>query len=327
MLLRLMDDLIDLSHGDLNELRLAAAEFSPREMLNSVIESVEKDASLKGIALCVELGKNIPLSAIGDAGRLKQILSNLIANALKFTHQGEIRVKMRGEPVENQTVSLEFAIEDTGIGIVADKLGDIFEPFSQAEEFVTARYGGSGLGLTISRQLVRQMGGHIDVQSSPGTGSILRFTVRLGVPGSQAPPVAASGRTEVTPSLLGDLSVLLAEDNDDNVFLVKAYLGPAVKLEIASNGREAVDKFIAGRFDIVLMDLRMPAMDGLQATRLIREWERHYQKVPTPILAYTADSDTQEDSLQAGCTAHLVKPLSQVALIAALLKYPAGVAA
>jgi PAS domain S-box-containing protein len=321
MLLRLMNDLIDLTRGDLNELRLAAAEFSPREVVNAVVESLEKDAASKGIGLRLELGNGIPSLVIGDAGRLKQILNNLVNNALKFTPHGEILVKLQGAPLEKQAVLLEFAVEDSGIGIAADKLDEIFEPFSQAEEFITGLYGGSGLGLTICRQLVQQMGGAIWVQSSPGAGSIFRFTARLRVAGTQSPARAVSRQSNFTQSSFAGLRVLLAEDNEDNVFLVEAYLGAPVKMEIASNGREAVDKFMAGQFDIVLMDLRMPVMDGLQATRLIREWEQVHRKPPTPILACTAHADIQDASLEAGCTGHLVKPVSQEALFAALAKY------
>ncbi len=321
MLLRLMSDLIDLSRRDLNELRLVHSDFDPREAVQAVVEAFENAAALKGVGLRLRLGGQIPARVTGDPGRLKQILNNLVNNALKFTEQGEITVTMQGAAVEDRTVLLEFAVADTGIGIVGDKLDDIFEPFSQAEEFITGKYGGSGLGLTISRELVHQMGGSIRVQSAPGACSRFCFTARLGVAGPN-PAADASQPNKSGPSAFERMSVLLAEDNEDNVFLVQAYLG-GLKMEVAANGREAVDKFTGGKFDIVLMDLQMPEMDGLQATRLIREWEQLHRKAPTPILACTAHADSQEASIEAGCTGHLVKPISKERLAAALSQYVA----
>jgi len=320
MLMRLLSDLVDLSRSDLHELRLAASNFSPREAVEAVIESLEKNAALSGLCLLLEFGGNVPRRLIGDAGRLKQILSNLVNNALKFTHQGRIVVKVNCASVENDKALLEFAVEDTGIGIAPDKLDFVFEPFNQAQEFITSKYGGSGLGLTICRQLVHQMGGAISVQSSLGVGSTFRFTAMFPLAKAEAPATAVPSHRKLTQNSFAGLTVLLAEDNPDNVRLIQAYLGP-IKMEIASNGREAVDKFSSGKFDIVLMDLQMPEMDGLQATRLIRGWEHDHQKVATPILACTAHATAEEDSLEAGCNGHLVKPIFKELLFEAIAKY------
>jgi PAS domain S-box-containing protein len=320
MLMRLLSDLLDLSRSDLNELRLAVSDFDPREVLKAVVESHEKDAADNGIGLRSRLGENIPARVAGDSGRLKQVLSNLVNNALKFTHQGEVVVEMKAEPATDKTVLLEFAVADTGIGIAAAELDDIFEPFTQAEEFNTGKYGGAGLGLAICRQLVRQMGGSIGVQSSPGAGSTFHFTARFLIPATEVTAESPSKKGKFTQGPFAGLRVLVADDNEDNLFLVQAYLSH-VKIETASNGRKALDQVIAGKFDIVIMDLLMPEMDGLQATRLIREWEQSHQKAPTPILAFTAHDDAQEASLQAGFTGHLVKPLPKDALLAALTKY------
>jgi hypothetical protein len=319
-LMRLLSDLLDLSRSDLNELRLAASDFDPRGVLRAVVESHEKAAAANGITLRSWIGDNVPPLVNGDPERLKQILTNLVNNALKFTHQGEIRVEMKGAPVENQAVLLEFAVQDTGIGIAADEIDEIFEPFNQAEEFITGKYGGAGLGLAICRQLAHQMGGSIWVKSSPGAGSTFYFTARLRVAGTQSPSMAPPKQSKLTQNSFTGIRVLLADDNEDNVFLLQSYLSH-VNVETASTGRQALDQFIAGKFDIVFMDLGMPEMDGLQATRLIREWEQRHQKQPTPILAFTAHEDVQEASIEAGCTGHLVKPLPKDALLAALAKY------
>jgi signal transduction histidine kinase len=317
MLMRLLTDLLDLSRGDLHELTLVATAFDTREIVGSVIEYFKQDAFRKGVDLLLEVADNVPFRLIGDSGRLTQILSNLVNNALKFTDLGRITIKVNCTSIENQSVLLDFSVEDTGIGIAPDKLDAIFEPFSQAEEFITGRYGGSGLGLTICRQLVHQMGGTISVQSSLGEASIFRFTTRFLLAGEERPAVAISNHPALIQKSLSGLTVLMAEDNVDNIFLMQVYLGPA-RMEIAVNGREAVDRFMAGRFDVVLMDLQMPEMDGLQATRLIRQWEQHHKKPPTPILACTAHEFSEEASLRAGCTGHLIKPITRETLLAAI---------
>jgi len=313
-LMRLLSDLLDLSRSDLRELRLAAADFDPRAAVRSVIDSLEKSAAVKGVGVGFDFGENIPPRLVGDPERLKQILANLVSNALKFTPQGGILVNMKCAAADPESVLLEFAVEDTGIGIPAEKLDRIFEPFTHAERFETSAYRGSGLGLTICRQLVQQMGGNIWVESVPGAGSTFRFTARFQISRSAppAPPKASFDKTA-----FDSLRVLLAEDNEDNVFLMQAFLG-SEKIEVAWNGREAVDKFVAGKFDIVLMDLQMPEMDGLEATRLIREWERLNKLAVTPILACTAHSTAEEASLAAGCTAHLNKPIARDVLLSAI---------
>jgi len=317
-LMRLLSDLLDLSRSDLRELRLAASDFDPLTVVRSVIDSLEKSAAMKGVGVGFDFGEDIPPRLVGDPERLKQILANLVGNALKFTPQGGILVTMKCAASDSQSLLLEFAVEDTGIGIAAEKLDHIFEPFTHAEKFETSPYRGSGLGLTICRQLVQQMGGNIWVESSPGAGSTFRFTARFQIAENvRAGAATGFGNAHFDETSFDGLRVLLAEDNEDNVFLMQAFLG-AEKIEVAWNGREAVDKFVAGKFDIVLMDLQMPEMDGLQATRLIREWERLNKMTVTPILACTAHSTAEDASLAAGCTAHLNKPIAKDVLLSAI---------
>jgi PAS domain S-box-containing protein len=319
-LMRLLSDLLDLSRSDLRELRLACADFDPLLVVRGVIGELEESAAVKGVGVGFDFGDNIPARLVGDSERLKQILANLVSNALKFTPQGGILITMKVLSREDRTALLEFSVEDTGIGIAAEKLNHIFEPFGQAEKFETSPYRGSGLGLTICRQLVQQMGGNIWVESAPGAGSTFRFTARFQIAENQRPAETqplSSKPAEFSKASFDGLRVLLAEDNEDNVFLMQAYLGPE-KIEVAANGREAVDKFVAGKFDVVLMDLQMPEMDGLEATRLIREWERLNRMAVTPILACTAHSTAEEASLEAGCTAHLNKPIARDTLLSAI---------
>jgi PAS domain S-box-containing protein len=318
-LTRLLDDLSDLSRSDVNQPKLKSEELNICELLDSVIASYRPIADLKQVKLVLECGDPLPKRLLGDAVRLKQILGNLIGNSLKFTSQGQIVVTVDCLSVENEKALLAFAVKDTGIGVAAEKLDIIFEPFSQAEDFITRKYGGTGLGLTICRQLITQMGGAISVESSLGVGSVFRFTASLPVVRTQRANGAHALGGPLPQSSFAGLSVLVAEDNADGMLLMKSYLRSA-KLEIAWNGREAVEKFIAGKFDVVLMDLQMPEIDGLQATRIIREWESRNQRPPTPILACTAHASS-DDSLKAGCNGHLAKPIFRQTLSEAVAKH------
>jgi CheY-like chemotaxis protein/HPt (histidine-containing phosphotransfer) domain-containing protein len=218
---------------------------------------------------------------------------------------------------------LRFTISDTGIGIPGEKLGAVFERFTQADSSTTRRYGGSGLGLTISKRLVELMGGCIWVESGVGQGSVFSFTVPLeiwaGATGRAAVPVG-TGPERPLPAL----HILLVEDSPDNRTIAVAYLeGTPYRVEIAENGAIAYEKFIAGRYDLVLMDRQMPVMDGLTATRQIREWEQANHRLPTPIIALTASAlkGDQEKCVAAGCTAYLTKPIKREVLLQAIKEH------
>src|SRR4029077_3295188 len=218
---------------------------------------------------------------------------------------------------------LRFTISDTGIGIPSEKLSTVFERFTQADSSTTRRYGGSGLGLTISKRLVELMGGCIRVESSVGKGSVFSFAVPLelwsGATRRAVVPVA-TGPEPPLPAL----HILLVEDSPDNRTITVAYLaGTPYRVEIAENGAVAYQKFTAGHFDLVLMDRQMPVMDGLTATRAIREWERANQRLPTPIVALTASAlkGDQEQCMAAGCTAYLTKPIKQEVLLQAIREH------
>jgi PAS domain S-box-containing protein len=322
VLMRLLSDLSDLSRSDCCELKLTIAELNLAQLVESVIESNRERAATSGIKLMSDFRGDIPGRLMGDESRLKQILANLVNNAIKFTRQGYVLVTVNCLSVENGKALLEVTVADTGIGIAPNKLNVIFEPFSQAEDFITRKYGGTGLGLTISRRLVAQMGGAISVESSLGVGSVFRFKVGLNVARITRMSDGISHRHQAYGEALAGLRILLAEDNEDSVFLMKEYLRSA-RVETAWNGREAVDQFMGGEFDIVLMDHQMPEMDGLEATRRIRQWEKLNHRLATPILACTAHA-TARDSLNAGCTGYLAKPILRQTLLDAIANHVAN---
>jgi CheY-like chemotaxis protein len=216
--------------------------------------------------------------------------------------------------------ALRFAVSDTGIGIAEEKLAAVFERFTQADSSTTRKYGGSGLGLTISKRLVELMGGRIWVESAVGKGSVFSFAVPLEIPTEPARRAAVPVGT--SPERLPPaLRILLVEDSPDNRTITVAYLQDTPhRVEIAENGAIACEKFIAGHYDLVLMDRQMPVMDGLTATRSIRAWEQANQRPPTPIIALTAAAlkGDREKCLAAGCTSYLTKPIKQEVLLQAI---------
>ena len=259
---------------------------------------------------------------------------NLIGNAVKFTDNGSVTVTADslgedscGELDLNCTI--QFSIRDTGIGIPPEKLGMIFERFTQADTSITQRYGGTGLGLTISRKLTEMMGGRIWVESIAGTGSNFQFTVRLGLPETLEHAAAAAVETADPRLPRSDqpIRILLAEDSEDNRLLIQTYLkGPAYDVDTAADGSEVLDCFKSRNYDLILMDMQMPVMDGYEATRAIRRWETEQGWTRTPIIAVTAYA-LQEDamkSLEAGCDTHLTKPIRKATLIESILQYAEG---
>jgi CheY-like chemotaxis protein/anti-sigma regulatory factor (Ser/Thr protein kinase) len=255
-----------------------------------------------------------PRAIVGDPTRLRQVLVNLLANAIKFTERGSVAVSVE----RGREDALLFAVTDTGIGIPDTQLAAIFESFSQADASVTRRYGGTGLGLSISRQLVELMGGRLRVESEVGRGSTFSFTLPFVATELPAPaePTTSKESMDVPPR---PLRILLADDGADNVALVQAYVKSMPwRLEVAENGKEAVYKVTSeGPWDLVLMDMQMPVLDGYAATRAIRQWEVSHGAPATPIVALTAYALKQEieKSLAAGCTAHLTKPMRKAALL------------
>jgi len=461
-LLRLIDNILDLSKIEAGHFELEKQQFNLEDILDQVIELMGGKARKKGVALLPRIAPGVSSDLIGDPGRLRQVLLNLVGNAIKFTDTGEIAVTVRSQGIGGQD-RLSFAVSDTGIGIPEDKLAVIFEDFVQADSSVTRRYGGTGLGLGISRRIVNLMGGSLTATSTPGKGSTFQFsavfdavapdrclvrkevedfhgrrvlavddncTNRLilretltswglesyeagtaaeavaefagaknrqrpyslvildhqlpdkdgvtvaaamrkidpaiplimlsstsvcdprlralaGVSGYAVKPVKRSdllrliceamggvtkaeaplpsaGMTPVQPDTSHPLRILVAEDSPDNRVLVQAYAkGSPYILTFVEDGQTAVDEFSQRSFELVLMDIQMPVMDGLTATRAIRDLERKRGGPATPVIALTAHAGNTdiEMSIKAGCDSHLSKPISKAKLLAAIEAY------
>jgi two-component system, sensor histidine kinase and response regulator len=296
------------------------------------VESFELRARQKGLALRCELAPDLPSAVLVDPGRLRQVLVNLLGNAVKFTTAGTVTLAVgREDTLPDGRVALTFAVRDTGIGIAPDRLEAIFQPFTQADTSMTRRFGGTGLGLTISSRLITLMGGWISVHSTERVGT--EFVVRLAAPEAEADLVrSADGPPRLlpadvvaappeTPSELadaagarpaGELRVLVAEDNPVNQRIAQQLLRKRkLSVTLADDGRQAVDAFEAGRFDLVLMDVQMPEMDGFEAVAAIRALEHAQGRPHTPIVAVTAHAmvGDREKCLEAGMDAYLSKPI------------------
>jgi len=322
-LLNLINDILDLSKVEASQLELERTGFSLHDLLEKVREMVAGRASEKGLTLVREIAPTVPQDLIGDPTRLRQVLLNLLGNAIKFTESGEVALRVTKDADSESPGALRFTISDTGIGIPDEKLGAVFERFTQADSSTTRRYGGSGLGLTISKRLVELMGGRIWVESGVGRGSVFSFTVPLEIWTRPARSALVPIGAGPEPALSA-LRVLLVEDSPDNRIITVAYLRDTpYQIEIAENGAVAYEKFIASRYDLVLMDRQMPVMDGLTATRAIRAWEQENRRPPAPIIALTASAlkGDQEECLAAGCTAYLSKPIKQEVLLQAIKEH------
>ncbi|MEO7391951.1 MAG: ATP-binding protein, partial [Ramlibacter sp.] len=322
-LLNLINDILDLSKVEASQLEVERTGFSLTDLIEKVREMVAVRASEKGLVLVFEVAPEVPTDLIGDPTRLRQVLLNLLGNAIKFTESGEVALRVTPATRTSPPDTLRFAISDTGIGIPGEKLGAVFEQFTQADSSTTRKYGGSGLGLTISKRLVELMGGRIWVESGVGKGSEFSFDVPFALWEGATRRAAVTVGTGPEPALPA-LNILLVEDSPDNRTITMAFLQHTpYRIEIAENGAIAYDKFTAGRYDLVLMDRQMPVMDGLTATRNIREWEKENQRAPTPIIALTASAlmGDREKCLAAGCTAFLTKPIKQDVLLQAIREH------
>ena len=309
-LLVLINDILDLSKIESGKLQVENISYSPARIINQVMATLKGRAQEKGIQLETEYVGNVPATIKTDPVRLRQILTNLIGNSIKFTSQGGVRLQVH---TDLKSSVLTARIIDTGVGIPADKLQTIFDPFSQADGSVTRKFGGTGLGLAISRRLSRALGGDVVAQSVLGQGSVFTVTINTGdisnvkmvTPESALKDFVQEERelSDIRPGL----RILVADDGESNRRLLKLVLTRAgAKVAEAENGKLAVEQAIESSFDFILMDMQMPVMDGYHATSLLRS-----KGYTAPILALTADAmkGTEEKCLSAGCTAYLTKPL------------------
>ncbi|MGE4556827.1 MAG: transporter substrate-binding domain-containing protein [Desulfovibrionaceae bacterium] len=309
-LLSVINDILDFSKIEARRLELERLDFDLDHVLNKVLHITEGPAKEKKLHLSVERAEDVPCVLKGDPARLAQVLINLAANAVKFTDKGQVDVSVRSAGVSgNDGVKLWFGVRDSGIGIPVDQVENIFESFRQADGSMSRRFGGTGLGLAIAKQLVELMGGRLEVKSLEGQGSEFFFTVDFGLGSPEnVEPAPAKDEDGAPP-----LDVLLVEDNPANVKVASlqlAHMGHRV--EAASNGVEALDLLRRRRFDVVLMDLEMPEMDGLTATRAIRAGEAGLENVDAPIVALTAHAmaEVREQAEEAGVQACITKPVN-----------------
>lgn len=317
----LVGDILDFSRIEADKLTLEVAVFDLHALAGKVSSMLRLRAEAKGIALALHLDARLPQWVAGDEARLRQVLLNLLGNAVKFTEQGTVALRLapQGE-VTAASLCLRVDVEDTGIGIAEGKLAQVFDAFTQADNSITRRYGGSGLGLTISRRLVGMMQGELGVASVAGKGSTFHFTAQLQV--AEAP--TATGTPAMRPA--APIRILLAEDNAMNRKLVEAALQEdGHHLTLAEDGQQAVGLFVGGEFDLVFMDMQMPVMDGLRAAQMIRSLETGRR---TPIVAMTANTlpSDRERCLAAGMDDFLTKPVSLPALYALISRVAAGLA-
>jgi signal transduction histidine kinase/CheY-like chemotaxis protein len=318
-LLATINDILDVSRVEAGGLKLDELPFDAVEVVGSVVETLADSAKNKGLEVALSIDPALSRAVVGDRVRLAQILTHLVGNAVKFTDAGEVTVGARlVSPDGPERALVRFTVEDTGIGIPADTIGTIFDPFTRIDDSPSRRFGGSGLGLTIVRRLVELMGGAVEVASDVGRGSL--FTVTIPFPLAKE-GVAAERATVAGTSAPPPLDILVVEDNLANRNLVDAFLKRTPwRIDMAVNGEEGVARWRKKEYDLILMDMEMPVMDGLTATRIIRAEEKGAGRRPTPICALTAHALPEHEaaSRAAGCDGHLTKPIKKQTLIDAI---------
>ncbi len=316
-LLSLINDVLDISKIEAGRLELESAPFGLRSCVTQLLRSQEARLSAKAISLVQEVADDVPDSLFGDQLRLKQILYNLLGNAIKFTRKGEIRVRVELLERHDDKALLRFSVSDTGIGIKPEALEKIFAPFIQADATVTRRFGGTGLGLSICNRLVRQMGGDIAVESQEGKGSTFSITLPFLINSQPVPQQEAFEQDKAKLMWEGPpLRILLADDSETNCMMLSMLLSRfGHRVTPAADGAEVLQQWQKGDFDMVLMDIQMPVMDGMEATQVIREHEKTNGN-HAPIIALTAHAleETREQLLLSGFDGYVSKPVDLNAL-------------
>ena len=319
-LLTLINDILDYNKIDAGKIKFEASAFNLHDLLQHIKAAQQQEAEKKDLLVRVEIDPEIPKIIIGDQMRLGQVLTNLVANAIKFTAIGTVDLCVTLLKKSEQLVNLHFEVRDTGIGIEPDKLNYIFEKFAQASSETTRKYGGTGLGLAISKRLLELVGADLKVHSTPNLGSCFYFDLSFKTSGESS--ILTREPLNMETGFPGK-RVLITEDNPINVMLVKKFLQQwHVRYDVAENGQIAVDKMSAGQYDLILMDLQMPEMDGYQATTIIRAIAGN-SAAELPIIALTASAveDLRERIMEAGMNDCLTKPFKPESLYELLDKY------
>ena len=318
-LLHLINDILDFSKIEAGKFELECAEFDPEQVLRSTVASFADAADQKGLWLDLHFAENAHGMRTGDAARLRQIASNFISNALKFTASGGVSIAVRGEGQAGRE-GLTVSVRDTGIGIPREKTQLLFERFSQVDTSTTRQFGGTGLGLAICRQLAHLMGGRVWAESEAGAGSTFNVTLALPWCGDavvRPPSSSDAGEADVADGRQPRWRILAAEDNTTNQIVLRTIMEVfGLDLTLVANGREAVKAWRAGGFDLILMDVQMPVMDGIEATRVIRAAEFAEGLPRTPIIALSANAFRHQIDgyLASGMDAHVGKPIELASL-------------
>jgi CheY-like chemotaxis protein len=312
---RLLSDILDSAKIEAGQVTIEPTLFDLKHTVNDIALMWRAKAEDKGVALVFDMDPTAPKWVRGDAVRLRQVLTNLVSNALKFTEAGTVTLSVKVAAAGR----IGFAVRDTGIGFDAEQKARIFQRFQQADGSITRRFGGTGLGLAISTALVELMGGELDCDSVAGEGAVFRFEIDLP---ETAAPVAVVASTGGAGDIAGlPLRILLAEDHPANRKVVEIMLAAsAMQLTTVENGRQALELFMTEEFDLVLMDMQMPVMDGLSATTAIRAFEATAGRAPTPIVMLTANAMAEHVAQRraAGADGHLTKPITLPSRFAAM---------
>ncbi|QNF35221.1 response regulator [Adhaeribacter swui] len=320
-LLTLINDILDFSKIEAGKIEFEKIDFNPKKLISNICDAFQQKADEKGLRLKLLLDQDLPSMIVGDPVRLSQILTNLISNAVKFTKEGSVMVMAEVIKITQANTTINFKVTDTGIGIPDNKLELIFESFTQAKSDTTREYGGSGLGLTIIKHLLKLQGSDIFVESKIGKGSSFYFDLTFE---NSNRPAANNKETVVSaPKSLKGTRLLIAEDNQINIFLVRQFLEQwQIDFDIAENGLVALDLVKANDYDLILMDLQMPEQDGYDTTLAIRQLDdEKYQKVPIIALTASAMLDIQDRAFQVGMNDYLSKPFNPDELYNRIVKY------
>lgn len=317
-LLVVINDILDFSKIEAGKMEIDQVNFSLAQLMKDALRSVEPRINQKGLGLKLDMDESIPEFVLGDPVRLNQILMNLIGNAIKFTREGEIAIQLSMRNSTDEAPLVRFEVRDTGIGIEAEKQQLIFESFTQAATDIQRKHGGTGLGLAITKKLVEMMGGTIAVESTVGEGALFYFDLPFQL--TQATPQQEKKNEQKKERKFTDMRVLVVEDNVINQLVIEQLLRSwEVHVHKANNGKEALLKLENSEFDLILMDIQMPVMDGIEATKIIRGLEQN-EKSNVPIVAVSADvfRETQDKAIAAGMNGFITKPIEQAKLYDAI---------
>lgn len=321
-LIKILNDVLDLSKVEAGKLTLSMAPFSVHKLADNLIFAWQQRLQ-KPILLSTEIDERVPKAIIGDETRLFQVLSNLISNAIKFTDKGAIKLTIQHLQSTDTTTTLKFKVTDSGIGMTSEQLAKIFQRFEQGSDQIFNQYGGTGLGLSISQKLINMHGGTLKVESKVGEGSVFSFTLTCKQATTAATALGAEADTNKPDTAgLDKVRLLYVEDNEVNRFLAEQlFIGKHTLLDFAENGRQAIDLFEKNQYDLILMDIQMPIMDGIETTKWLRKHGE--QNATIPIIGFTADvmNGTKQKALKAGMNDVILKPFKKEALFAIIRKY------